>query len=254
MTLHRFYIESSNWDPLMLSLDEAESRHASEVLRLREGDLVSVFNGRGHEIHARIAKQTRRTTVLTAESHHHTEAPAVPLLLAQAIPKGKNMDLVLQKATELGATGILPLLTERTVVRLDPVEAADKQEKWQRIVIEACKQCGQNHLPQVFLPQPLRSFLVNPPMATLRVIAALTPEARPLHKILAQYPCRPRSAVVLIGPEGDFTPSETAAAVANGFAPLSLGPIILRTETAAVYTLSVLGHELFREPDSLISA
>lgn len=247
MALHRFYIEPANWDPASLFLDEAESRHASEVLRLREGDLVSIFNGGGDEIHARIAQQGKRRTILTAESQHHHPALAVQIWLAQAIPKGKNMDLILQKATELGATGIFPLLTERTVVKLDAAEAADKQEKWQRIVIEACKQCGQNHLPIVHLPQPISSFLTHLPEAGLRLIAALTPEARPLHEILRSLTERPRSAVLLIGPEGDFTPGEVAAAEAAGCLPLSLGPLILRTETAALHALGLTGYELGRE-------
>jgi 16S rRNA (uracil1498-N3)-methyltransferase len=238
MTLHRFYIPPEDWNPDHLELEEAESRHASEVLRLREGDLVSVFNGEGMEIHARLARQAKRSTLLTAESDHPT--------LAQAIPKGKNMDLVLQKATELGATGILPILTERTVVRLDAAEAADKQDKWQRLVIEACKQCGQNHLPQVHLPQSFESFLTHLPQAELRLIAALTPEARPLHALLPAPSPRPASALLLIGPEGDFTPAELAAALAHGFLPLSLGPLILRTETAALAALSITAYELDR--------
>ena len=246
MTLHRFYIPPEDWNPDHLVLEEAESRHASEVLRLREGDLVSVFNGEGMEIHARLARQAKRSTLLTAESHHPTPPPAIPLLLAQAIPKGTNMDLVLQKATELGATGILPILTERTVVRLDAAEAADKQDKWQRLVIEACKQCGQNHLPQVHLPQSFESLLTHLPQAELRLIAALTPEARPLHALLPDPSPRPASALLLIGPEGDFTPAELAAALAHGFLPLSLGPLILRTETAALAALSITAYELDR--------
>jgi len=246
MTLHRFYIDPAAWDPAQLILDEVESRHASEVLRLREGDLVSVFNGVGDEIHARLATPGKRCTVLKAESHHRSPPPGVQLLLAQAIPKGKNMDLVLQKATELGATGILPLLTERTVVRLGSAESAEKQEKWQRIVIEACKQCGRNHLPKVYPPQELADFLTKLPATGLCLIAALTPQARSLHEVLASLPIRPSSALVLIGPEGDFTPYELSASINCGCHPLSLGPIILRTETAAVYSLSVLGHELFR--------
>ncbi len=247
MTLHRFYLDPAAWDPAHLVLDEAESRHASEVLRLREGDLVSVFNGMGDEIHARISQQGKRHTGLTAETHYHHPAPSARLLLAQAIPKGKNMDLVLQKATELGATAIFPLLTERTVVRLDPDEAADKQEKWQRLVIEACKQCGQNHLPMVHLPQAIGPFLQNLPEAGLRLVAALTPHARLLPKILGPLTARPASALVLIGPEGDFTPAETDAAMAAGCQALSLGPLILRTETAAVYALSILRHELSKD-------
>ena len=156
------------------------------------------------------------------------------------------MDLVLQKATELGATGILPILTERTVVRLDAAEAADKQDKWQRLVIEACKQCGQNHLPQVHLPQSFESLLTHLPQAELRLIAALTPEARPLHALLPDPSPRPASALLLIGPVGDFTPAELAAALAHGFLPLSLGPLILRTETAALAALSITAYELDR--------
>ena len=207
---------------------------------------MSVFNGEGMEIHARLAQQAKRRTLLTAESHHGTPPQAIPLLLAQAIPKGKNMDLVLQKATELGATGILPILTERTVVRLDAAEAADKQDKWQRLVIEACKQCGQNHLPRVHLPQAFESFLTQLPEAELRLIAALATEARPLHALLPATATRPASALLLIGPEGDFTPAELAAALAHGFRPLSLGPLILRTETAALAALSITAYELGR--------
>lgn len=248
MTLHRFYIAPARWDPAHLELDETESRHASEVLRLRTGDLVSVFNGRGQEIHARLAQQNKRSTILTAESHYQTPPPAVQLLLAQAIPKGKNMDLVLQKATELGATGIFPLVTERTVVRPDPAEAAEKQEKWQRIVIEACKQCGQNHLPEVHLPQSLGTFLTHLPEAGLRLIAALTPAAQPLHALLPADRANPSSAILLIGPEGDFTPAELEASLLTGFLPLTLGPIILRTETAAMAALTLTGYELGKKP------
>lgn len=247
MTLHRFYIPPDRWNPEDLALDEAESRHASEVLRLREGEKISVFDGRGQEIHARIAALSKRACRLQAETVLPRAAAPVELLLAQAIPKGKNMDLVLQKATELGASGIFPLLTERTVVRLDAAEAADKQEKWQRIVIEACKQCGQNHLPTVHAPATLAHFLTNlPDGAPLRLIAALTPDAQPLHRLLEDRPGVPGGAVILIGPEGDFTLAELNAAALMKFLPLSLGSIILRTETAAMAALTITSYELAR--------
>lgn len=257
MTLHRFYIPPAYWNPSGLVLDEAESRHAAEVLRLRVGDTVAVFNGEGLLAEARIARLGKREAALEIIGEvRSTPPPAARLLLAQAIPKGKNMDLVLQKATELGASGIIPLLTERTVVRLSPAEAADKQEKWQRIVIEACKQCGQNHLPAVQQPVPLDAFLTNLPPVDLRLIAAIEPGARRLKEILSSQAAdpagnagnadrRPASALVLIGPEGDFTPAELAQTKAAGCQPMTLGPIILRTETAAIYTLSILAHELF---------
>lgn len=256
MTLHRFYIPPAQWNPSAPVLDEAESRHAAEVLRLKPGDAVSVFNGEGVQADARISRMGRREVELEIMETRRSTPPAARLLLAQAVPKGKNMDLVMQKATELGASGLIPLITDRTVVRLSPEEAADKQEKWQRIVIEACKQCGQNFLPRVHRPVGLDAFLGGIPPADLRLVAAIEPGAKSLKTILSDWSssraqsvshpdARPSSALVLIGPEGDFTPAELAKAKAAGCQPLTLGPIILRTETAAIYTLSVLAHELF---------
>ena len=255
MTLHRFYIPPASWNEARPVLDETESRHAASVLRLREGDLVSVFNGEGTEVHARIVQSGKRETLLEAVRVLHTPPVPARLILAQAIPKGKNLDLVLQKATELGASEIIPLVTERTVARPEAAEATAKQEKWQRIAIEACKQCGQNHLPKVHPPVAFSNFLKSLPATGLPLIAALDPAARSLHNILSLSPTRPDSALVLIGPEGDFTPDELTAAKSAGCLPLSLGPIILRTETAAVYALSILGHELFRgEREAMIGS
>lgn len=246
MTLHRFYIPPALWNPDGLVLDEPESRHATEVLRLKIGDQVAVFNGQGTLAEAIISRAGKREVALDCTSLQKAVPPAARLVLAQAVPKGKNMDLVLQKATELGAAAIIPLITERTVVRLSATEAAEKQEKWQRIVIEACKQCGQNFLPEVHPPITAASFLTILPETQLRLVAAIEPGARTLKSILADQPeNRPSSALVLIGPEGDFTPAELVQAKAAGCQPLTLGPIILRTETAAIYTLSILAHELF---------
>ena len=167
---------------------------------------------------------------------------------AQAIPKGKNMELIVEKATELGAAGIIPLLSERTVVSLKPDEATKKQEKWQRTAIGACKQCGQNWLPEVALPQSISAFLTHPPKADFLAIASLEADTKSIKDAIAEAAEKqgslPTSAIVLIGPEGDFSLSETTQALAAGFRPLTLGPIVLRTETAAIYTLSVLSHEL----------
>ncbi len=251
MAIHRFYIPPSHWNPDHLALDEAESHHCVDVLRLRQGDRVVVFNGLGTEVTAEITLLTKREVGLNPLMTQSTAPPAARVTLAQAVPKGKNMDLVIQKAAELGAAEIVPLISERTVVRLDAGEVADKQEKWQRIAIEACKQCGQNHLPQVRTPVPLDRFFQNRPSQELLLIGAIEPGARRLKEILAEWTVlhpakdRPSSVLVLIGPEGDFTPCEMGLAKSSGCLPLSLGPIILRTETAAIYTLSTLAHELF---------
>jgi 16S rRNA (uracil1498-N3)-methyltransferase len=251
MTIHRFYIPPSQWNPDHLALDESESHHCVDVLRLRQGDRVVAFNGSGTEVTAEISLLSKREVGLRPLITQSTPPPAARVTLAQAIPKGKNMDLVIQKAAELGAAEIVPLISERTVVRLDTAEAADKQEKWQRIAIEACKQCGQNHLPQVQKPLPLDRFFAVPPAHDLPLIAAIEPGARRLKDLLAEWSslnpgkARPASVLILIGPEGDFTPAEVGLAKSRGCLPMSLGPIILRTETAAIYTLSTLAHELF---------
>ena len=251
MTVHRFHIPPHLWNPDHLALDEAESHHCAEVLRLRQGDRVVVFNGAGTEVTAEISLLSKREVGLRALITHTTPPPAAVLTLAQAVPKGKNMDLVIQKATELGAADIVPLLSERTVVRLDEREAAEKQEKWQRIAVEACKQCGQNHLPRVRRPVTPEKFFAQQPAQDLLLIAAIEPGARRLKELLAEWRAihsgraNPASVLVLVGPEGDFTPAEVGLAKSRGCLPLSLGPVILRTETAAIYCLSTLAHELF---------
>jgi 16S rRNA (uracil1498-N3)-methyltransferase len=251
MTVHRFYLPPAQWNPDHLALDEAESHHCTDVLRLRPGQRVVVFNGEGLEVTAEISLLSKREVGLRPLFTHVTPKPAAAITLAQAVPKGKNMDLVIQKATELGAAEIVPLMSERTVVRLDRAESADKQEKWQRIAIEACKQCGQNHLPVVQRPVTLDRFFAQQSAQDLLIIAAIEPGARRLKELLAEWSAlhpaktKPASVLVLIGPEGDFTPAEIGLAKSRGCLPMSLGPIILRTETAAIYSLSTLAHELF---------
>jgi 16S rRNA (uracil1498-N3)-methyltransferase len=151
------------------------------------------------------------------------------------------MELIIEKAVELGVNIIYPVLTERTVVKLDAKDALKKQEKWQRVALEACKQCGQNWLPEVHLPKSFLEVLRELPPHEVKIIAAIQPDSLSLKGILQGSP---KSAALCIGPEGDFTPAEYAAARASGFAPMTLGPLVLRVETAALYAVSVLSHEL----------
>jgi len=240
---------------------------------------VVVFNGRGHEITAEIAKITREEILL--RKIHEARVPPLPcqITLAQAIPKGKNMDLIVQKAVEIGAAEIAPLISERTIVHLEARKAAQKQAKWQQVAIEAAKQCGQNWLPTVHLPKtPTEFFLeieAGVPVAPkqreggspaqnsrleptpksgseLRLIGSLQSDAMHLKTVLADYErehqTRPASVLMCVGPEGDFTPAELNLARSHGCRPITLGPIILRVETAAIYCLSVLSYELLAAP------
>ena len=158
------------------------------------------------------------------------------------------MDLIVQKAVEIGAAEIAPILSDRTVVRLDDENGAAKQMKWQSIAIEAAKQCGQNWLPQVQTPQTLIQFFQNQQRFDLQLIGSLQSDAVHLKKILAQYSAehgsRPTSVLMLVGPEGDFTPAELSLARSQGCQPITLGPIVLRVETASIYCLSILSYEL----------
>jgi 16S rRNA (uracil1498-N3)-methyltransferase len=248
--MHRFYISPEDWSPGALALTGSEAHHARDVLRMRVGEKLVIFNGRGREITAEVVDLGSNEIGL--RKLHEAETPPLQcrIILGQAIPKGKNMDFIVQKAVEIGAAEIVPIISDRTVVQVDAQSAAQKQSKWQQIAVEAAKQCGQNWLPHVHAPRKLAelfSSTVGEPF-DLQLIGSLQPGAQHLKKVLADYSNerqhRPRTVLMLVGPEGDFTPAELALAHRHGCQPITLGPIVLRVETAAIYCLSVLSYEL----------
>ena len=242
--MHRFYLAPENWNPDALVLTGTEAHHCRNVLRLEAGDKVVVFDGRGRELTGEITSSD--SSVIRLRKLHEAQTPPLrcQITLAQAIPKGKNMDLIVQKAVEIGAAEIAPVISDRTVVRLDEENAASKQSKWQTVAIEAAKQCGQNWLPRVHVPQTMSQFFQHGRRFDLQLIGSLQSDAVHLKKILAEHPDRPKSVLMLVGPEGDFTPAELALARSHGCRPITLGPIILRVETASIYCLSILSYEL----------
>jgi len=246
--MHRFYLAPDEWHQDALVLKGAEAHHCRNVLRLEPADRVVLFNGQGREITAEIVSSN--PSQINLRKLHDAQTPPLRcrITLGQAIPKGKNMDLIVQKAVEIGAAEIAPILSDRTVVRLDDENVAAKQMKWQSIAIEAAKQCGQNWLPQVQTPQTLIQFFQNQQRFNLQLIGSLQSDALHLKKILVQYSAehgsRPTSVLMLVGPEGDFTPAELSLARSQGCQPITLGPIVLRVETASIYCLSILSYEL----------
>ena len=280
MGLPRFYIRPEDWTTNAPVLAGAEAHHARDVLRLRQRDQAVLFDGRGHELTVEISEIGRREMRFRVVQEGAALPRGCRITLAQAIPKGKNMELIVQKAVELGAAEIIPIISERTVVSLNEKEGRSKQEKWQQIVIEACKQCGQNWMPDVAEPRSLKEFLqartsdirsqrsesrkesagrvssfsdIRPLTSDLRLVASTQTDALHLKEILrrfeAEHEARPTNVTVLVGPEGDFTPAEYANASEAGFLAITLGSIILRVETAAIYCLSVLSYELLGKPE-----
>src|SRR5207244_4441610 len=198
----------------------------------KAGDRVVVFNGRGVEATGEIIHAKKNRVELRTLHHAKSTPLRCEITLGQAIPKGKNMDLIVEKATELGAAAIVPLLSERTVVRADEGEALVKRDKWQRVAIEAAKQCGQNWVPAVAKPQTPKDFFQSGEKFDLMLIASLQPDSRKLKEVLAELGAKKLVRVlILVGPEGDFTPAEINLAKNAGCRPITLGPIILRTET-----------------------
>jgi len=242
--MHRFYIPPASWNLDAPTLDAEQSHHAAVVLRIKPGERAVVFNGLGVE--ATVECTAAGKSSVEFKMLQSAKTPPLPceITLGQAIPKGKNMDLIVQKATELGAAIIVPLTSERTVVQVGDEAAERKQEKWQHVAIEAAKQCGQNWVPYVQTPVTPKTFFGANPRYDLMLIASLQPSSRHLKQVLSELPKPPKSVCVLVGPEGDFTPAEIGLARSAGCHPITLGPIVLRTETAALYCLSVLGHEL----------
>jgi 16S rRNA (uracil1498-N3)-methyltransferase len=246
--VHRFYLSPNDWASACLT--GSESHHAQDVLRLETGDRLVIFDGCGREATAEISAADGGTVHLRVLQEALTPKLPARLSLAQAIPKGKNMELIVQKAVEIGAAEVFPLLSSRSVVQLDADSAVQRQCKWHNVAIEAAKQCGQNWLPQVHLPgSPENFFSRLETNFDLQLIGSLQPGAMHLKKVLADYADthnggRPASVLMVIGPEGDFTPAEIALARSHGCTPITLGPIILRVETAAIYCLSILSYEL----------
>lgn len=200
--------------------------------------MVTVFDGTGRSAQARVLSTSRDSVSLKLVESVRKTAIRPAITLAQAIPKQKNMEWIVQKAVELGVAEIQPLVTAHTIVH--PRES--KADKWRRNALEACKQCGQDTLPIIHDPMPFDTWLATRGQeseASLNIIASLAPGALPMRTILQSHE-PPATATLLIGPEGDFTAEETAAACSAGFHPASLGSMVLRVETAALYCLAVL--------------
>lgn len=239
--MNRYYIPPGVWQDDCLTLTGNEANHCARVMRASEGDAIEVFDGAGKCAVCSIKSIARDQVICHVESSETSPLPLHPITLCQAIPKGGNMELIVQKAVELGVSTIQPLVSAHTVAR--PDSAAKKRAKWQRVALEACKQCGQNYLPDIEEPLDFSKWLETAHQFDTRLVAALDAGAVHLSTYFAAH--QPKGGIaLLIGPEGDFSPDEYRAAYQAGFQAISFGNIVLRVETAALYGLSILRHEL----------
>jgi 16S rRNA (uracil1498-N3)-methyltransferase len=241
--MRRFYLppESCKGDELFLTGSEAH--HALHVVRVRRGQSLTVLDGAGHEFLCDVQQSDRDKIRLCVRERKTATPLPCRITLLQAVPKGKLFEAIVQKATELGAARIVPLMSERVLVHLNKNEAARKAAKWQLVAVEAIKQCGATWLPQVEIPTTPGQFLARKEHFDLALVGSLQPDAK--HpQIYFHVPSQPKSAAIWVGPEGDFTPAELEAIKASGAHPITLGPLVLRTETAAIYCLAVLNYEI----------
>jgi 16S rRNA (uracil1498-N3)-methyltransferase len=217
-----------------LELPEGAARHVGQVLRMRAGELLTLFNGAGGEYHAVIEAVERRSVRVRIESWREVERESrLELVLAQCVSKGERMDYTVQKAVELGVSAIVPLLSARSVVKLDGERWEKKLEHWRGIVVSACEQSGRTRIPHVYPVQKLDAWLAQAGTGARLVLA---PGG---HHALKALPAS-AAATLLVGPEGGLDDKEIALAVHRGFTAIGLGPRVLRTETAGVAALSAL--------------
>jgi 16S rRNA (uracil1498-N3)-methyltransferase len=244
----RVFCAPATAEPTEILLSGDESHHLVAVNRANPGDTVTAFDGHGAEWICTLKEPDKRAARLQVRFSQRAKPLPYSITLGQALPKGGFMDAIVRKATELGVSRIVPLESERTQVHLEADRGDRKIEKWQVAALEAAKQCGNPWLPEIAPIQDAAAFMEASKGYDLKLIASLQPGARSLKIVLGTFRTAqgraPANVLWLVGPEGDFTPAELSRAMSCGFVPVTLGPLVLRCETAAVYAISVLSYEL----------
>jgi len=235
--MYRHHCSTEDLEKTIVLLRDDAARHLGTVLRTTPGKEVLLFDGKGRTRLYTVSTAGKKQIDLTAAGEIRDYLPdSCQIVLYACISKGERMEWLVEKAVELGAARIVPVISDRSVVRLKPEERAAKRDRWTRIVEETAKQCGAVWLPVVEIPVPLRELK----LAGLNFVAALKPGAGPI-----RFDGVPDRIGFITGPEGDFTDDELECLIGRGAIPVTLGPLVLRAETAAIYGLSVLRHLTF---------
>jgi 16S rRNA (uracil1498-N3)-methyltransferase len=235
MRLTRVYVDAVLTPGSVVELARDTASHLAKVLRARDGDELVLFNGDGQEFHGAIdSVRGSRVLASVGEGRPVNRESPLTVTLVQCVPRGDRMDFIVQKATELGVSRIVPILSQRSVVRLDARQAESKTAHWRAVAVSACEQCGRNRLPVIDAARPLLHYLgESVPTGALRLIFEPDRESQ-------QREVSPRSlhtAEIAIGPEGGFGAEELEAFRVAGFHRMGIGPRILRAETAAIAAL-----------------
>jgi len=241
--MSRFYVPPENISEGTIHISGKEAHHILDVMRMSEGDQVVVFDGTGKEYtgfikQADTAKGELFVEVVRVDTPSRGTAPRVTL--AQAVPKKGRMDYIVEKATELGVSAIIPLTSERTIVRPDERSAGKKAQRWRAIAVEASKQCGRPDVPEVCGITPYDDVLGDIGGYDLAVIACLSEGTMPLKQVLPG--ALPGKVIIFIGPEGDFTPEEIEKALQKKCRAVSLGPRVLKSDTAGLFAVSAVNY------------
>ena len=238
MRLIRIHVDAALAIGQTIALPESAAQHVSRVLRLDVGDTLRLFNGDGREYAARLSDLGRKSVSVTVTEAIEVERESpLRLVLAQALARGEKMDWILQKATELGVTELVPIITERTEVRLDGERSERRLNHWRGVLISACQQCGRVRLPSLHEPTTLGHWLTSLSHPTLGL--TLDPDGSETVNSLPT-PGPDTAIALVVGPEGGFSERDLAQLRAARFHGLRLGPRILRTETAGPAALAML--------------
>lgn len=241
----RCYLPPGQWTEGDIAVSGEEAHYLRDVLRVRPGQAVELFDGEGRIATAVVASVARHDVVLRAGPAQRRPAPAPVIHLVQALPKAAKMDRIVRAAAELGAGWIHPVRTRHAVARPDEGRGQRKGEHWQSVALAAARQCGAAHVCRVGPVTALGEWLEDPGRPPVMLVGDLRPGAEPARRALEPLRQRPPDALaVVIGPEGDLAADELDALGAAGAVFVNLGPTTLRTETAAIYALSILRYTL----------
>ena len=243
MRIHTF-AAPENFQQELCSLSAEMSHHLSRVLRVKVGQAVSVFDGNGNGAEAEVESVSKSAVILRIKNHWKSTPHRVEISLIQALPKGAKLDLILQKSVELGCSEIVPLQSANSIVKISSKDSG-KSERWDKIALNAAEQCGTCWLPKIADVCTVPQLLPKLSDYDLVLIGALDETTRPLKTVLREADEKGvKKVAVLIGPEGDFSPSEMQAFRDAGAVGVTFGSQILRTETAALFAMSALAYEL----------